>query len=70
MSEVNFKAAGYVKSARMGKDGERLVTFEFAASEALNVARLELMSRNQMDYQPVLLLVSVEPMNLKRSDNK
>ena len=60
MSKPKFEAQGYVKTTRMGEHGEKLVTFEFASSETLEVARLELMSRNQADPNKTPLLLKVK----------
>lgn len=60
---MNFKADGYVKSTRMDQEGQKLVTLVFDASAALDVARLELMSRDPEDGLPTLLTITAELKN-------
>jgi len=62
MKKIQFKAKGYLKTTRMGNDGEKITSFEHAASEALEVAKLELMSRDQSSptRDKVLLIITAE----------
>ena len=62
MKKIQFKAKGYLKTTSMGRDGEKITSFEFAASEALECAKLELMSRDQSSAtkEPILLNITAE----------
>ena len=57
-----FKGKGYLYTTRLGSHGEKKVVFEFSASEALELAKLELMGRDLSDasHPPVLLDVTVK----------
>ena len=72
MKKPKFSADGYLKTTKMGRDGEKITSFEFAASEALEVARLELMSRDQASAskEPVLLRVTAEVVYGKKKKKK
>jgi hypothetical protein len=63
--EIEFKAQGYLKSTRLDKEGSKTVSIEFSASEAVELAKLELMSRDLRNHQPVLLEVRI-----RESDEK
>lgn len=58
-----FKANGYIKSAHLDREGAKTVTFEFSlknSKAAIALASLELMSRDLVNHQPVLLEVTVK----------
>lgn len=59
MKEVEFNAKAYLKTTRLDKDGAKTATFEFSAKEAVETAKLELMSRDLKNYLPILLNVKV-----------
>jgi hypothetical protein len=66
---IEFKAQGYLKSTRLDREGSKSVTLEFSASEAVELAKLELMSRDLRNHQPVLLEVRIRQ-NEERTENK
>lgn len=57
--KTEFKAKGYLKKTYLDRDGAKQVTFEFSAKDAIEIAKLELMSRNLNSHLPVLLEVMV-----------
>ena len=68
--KIQFKADGYLKHSYLGKDGDKNITFQFSASEALQIARLELMSRELThSHLPVLLTITAELSAKKGSQN-
>ena len=57
---TQFKSNGYLKKTYLDKDGAKQVTFEFSSKDALELAKLELMSRDLKNHLPVLLEVTVK----------
>lgn len=55
-----FEVDGLLKNSYLDKHGSKNVTFEFNASEAVEVAKLELMGRDLVEHLPVLLRIKVE----------
>lgn len=51
---------GYLYTTRLGKEGEKFVTLEYSAKDAVKLAQLELMGRDLNNHLPVLLRTSYE----------
>lgn len=68
---LEFKADGYLKSSRLGREGNKDVNFEFSAKDAVSIAKLELMGRDLIRHLPVLLEIKVRisPNNEKTPQN-
>jgi len=60
MKDIEFKAKGYLEKAYLDKDGAKHATFEFSVKDAIELAKLELMSRDLKNHLPVLLEVRVK----------
>ena len=58
---MEFKATGYLEKSYLGKEGGKHVTLEFSSSDALEIAKLELMGRDLEGHLPVLLEVTIKP---------
>ena len=56
--QPEIKLQGYLKRATLDQHGAKQVTFEFSAADAVELAKLELMSRDLVDRQPVLLEIT------------
>ena len=54
-----FKAQGFLKRTYLDTKGAKQVTLEFSASEALEIAKLELMGRDLTSHLPILLEVVI-----------
>lgn len=65
-----FKANGYLKKTYLDKDGAKQCTFEFSCGSALELAKLELMSRDLDTHLPILLEVSAKQSNLRKVNPK
>jgi hypothetical protein len=55
-----FKAKGYLEKSTLDKDGAKHITFEFSVSDAVELAKLELMARDLVEHQPVLLDIRIK----------
>jgi hypothetical protein len=53
--EETIKLKGYLKSSHLDREGSKTVTFEFDASNAIEIAKLELMGRDLNNHLPILL---------------
>lgn len=51
---------GYLKGSRLDREGCKTVCFEFSASNAVEIAKLELMARDLKNHLPKLLNVKIE----------
>ncbi len=58
--DVEFTGKAYIKRSYMDKDGCDNVTFQFDVSQKLEVAKLNLMSRDLNSYDPALLEIKVK----------
>jgi len=58
--ETEFQAKGYLKTSRLDREGAKQHTFEFSGKDAVESAKLELMSRDFDAHTPVLLDVTVK----------
>ena len=58
-SAVVFKAKGFLEKSYLGKDGDKHITLEFSSGCALEIAKLELLSRDLDNHLPVLLDIKV-----------
>ena len=57
--KLEVKLSGFLKTTGLDKHGTKKVTFEFSAKDSLEIARLELMSRDLVDHLPVLLNLTI-----------
>jgi len=57
---IEFNASGFLKNSYLDKFGSKMVTFEFSAESALEIAKLELMGRDLKNHLPVLLEIHVK----------
>ena len=64
-----FKAQGYLEKTYLDKQGGKHVTFEFSSRIALELAKLELMSRDLVVYQPTLLDIVIKQSNITQKGN-
>jgi len=60
MLEIEFKAEGYLEKTYLDKEGGKHITFEFSSKDALEIAKLELMSRDLKKHSPILLEIKVK----------
>ena len=58
--EVEFKANGYLEKSYLDKDGAKHITFEVSSKDSLEIAKLELMSRDLKKHSPILLEIYVK----------
>ena len=58
--KIEFKANGYLKKTYLDREGAKQVTFEFSAKNAIEIAKLELMSRDLNNHLPILLEIKAE----------
>ncbi len=69
MSEdIVFKGRGYLEKSYLDKEGAKHITFELSAKDAVEIAKLELMGRDLVKHQPVLLDITVKISSEKGSD--
>jgi len=70
MPRIVFKAKGYLEKSYLDKDGAKHATFEFNVSDALEIAKLELMGRDIKNHLPILLDITVRQANDKTQGSK
>ena len=63
--KYKFKSQGYLEKSYLDKDGARHITFEFSLKDSIELAKLELMSRDLVNHIPVLLEIEVKQVNGK-----
>lgn len=68
MSEIEFKAKGYLEKTTLDKDGAKHATFEFSVKDAVEIAKLELMGRDLNNHLPVLLEIRVRQTDEKKKN--
>jgi hypothetical protein len=54
-----FKAKGFLEKSYLDKDGAKHTTFEWPLKEAIEIAKLELMGRDLLNFRPVLLEATI-----------
>lgn len=60
MKQYEFTGQCFLESSRLDKEGAKHILFEFSASSAVEIAKLELISRDLKNHQPVLLEMKVK----------
>ena len=60
MAKIEFRAKGYLKTSKLDRQGAKQHTFEFSGKDAVESAKLELMSRDFEAHLPVLLDITVK----------
>ena len=70
--EVVFEANGYLEKSWLDTQGAKHVTFEFTVQNAVEIAKLELMSRDlsNVNVLPVLLTINVKVADGKEQGGK
>lgn len=62
---IEVKLYGYLKSTKLDQHGAKQHNFEFSGKNAVESAKLELMSRDFTSYMPELLEVTVKKASQK-----
>ena len=65
-----IELTGYLSKSRLDKEGAKHIEFEFSAQQSVEIAKLELMSRDLEEHLPVLLKVTVKGMNGNKNQHK
>jgi hypothetical protein len=58
--DIVFNASGYLEKSYLDKDGAKHTTFEWSLKDALEIAKLELMGRDMINFRPVLLEAKIK----------
>jgi hypothetical protein len=67
--KIKIVIDGYLKSTYLDREGEKRITLEYSASEAIKLAQLELLGRDLNNHLPVLLRTSYE-VSPRQNNNK
>jgi hypothetical protein len=57
--KLEVKLSGYLKATKLDRHGAKHATFEFSSKDAVEIAKLELMSRDLVDRLPILLSLTI-----------
>ena len=69
MVEYEFKGKAYLEKSTLDKEGAEHTTFEFSVKQAIEHAKLKLMSRDVKSHLPVLLELRIRKAKVNGREN-